>query len=254
MRDIEKLAIAAAASLVAHVAIGAVLEQLPPQPIPPPRPMHVSIAQPPPKPPDEPPPEPPKPKPPEPKPVLKPILKPTQHVQPHPAVEQPTTPPPLTPSDRPPSPIDTGDKVFDGGDISSSSAGGGPQLAQGAGGGPAPAKGSGAPAKAAKPTEAPAIPDYEASTPAVPEGRCMGKYTEDALVAGVEGVVLLDIVVGENGAVRDVTVTQRLGHGLDEAAVAALRTCRFTPAERDGKPVAVHIKAFKVRFVRPDSP
>jgi TonB family protein len=88
----------------------------------------------------------------------------------------------------------------------------------------------------------------------VPQGRCSGKYTEDALVAGVEGVVMLDIVVGENGAVRDISVTQRLGHGLDEAAVTALKSCRFTPAERDGKPVAVHIKGFKVRFVRPDSP
>jgi protein TonB len=254
VRDLEKLAIAAAASLVAHVAIGAALEQLPEQAIAASRPIHVSVVQPPQKPPDEPPPEPPKPKPPDPpKPPPKPLPKPTEHVQPHPATEQPQTPLPTPPSDRPPSPVDTGDQVYDGGSFSSSS-GGGPAVAPGAGGGPAPAKGSGAPVHHDKPAAAAAIPDYEASTPAVPQGRCTGKYTEDALVAGVEGVVMLDIVVGESGAVSDITVTQRLGHGLDEAAVTALKGCRFTPAERDGKPVAVHIKAFKVRFVRPESP
>jgi hypothetical protein len=44
-------------------------------------------------------------------------------------------------------------------------------------------------------------------------------------------------------------VTQKLGHGLDQAAIAALRACKFTPGETDGKRVAVKVHGFKIRFV-----
>jgi TonB family protein len=82
----------------------------------------------------------------------------------------------------------------------------------------------------------------------LPVGQCTGRYTEKARQAGLEGTVILDIVVGEDGTVRDVTIVQGLGEGLSEAAVRALKSCRFTPGERDGKPVPVRIRRFRVNF------
>jgi periplasmic protein TonB len=65
-------------------------------------------------------------------------------------------------------------------------------------------------------------------------------YPEEALRAGLEGLVVLEAVVDERGRVGDkITVVRRLGHGFDEAAVAAVRQWRFRPATRNGKPIKV---------------
>jgi len=83
----------------------------------------------------------------------------------------------------------------------------------------------------------------------LPQGRCAGKYTEAARAAGIEGVVVLDVIVDETGRTRDITVVEGLDHGLTEAAIAALRACRFSPGERAGQPVAVRVRGFKIRFL-----
>jgi protein TonB len=98
-----------------------------------------------------------------------------------------------------------------------------------------------------KPLAAP-VEAYEVTKMPLPTGRCSGEYTEEARRAGAEGTVVLDLVVGADGTARDITVTQGLGHGLTEAAVAALKRCRFTPGERGGKPVPVRVRGFKIRF------
>ena len=67
-------------------------------------------------------------------------------------------------------------------------------------------------------------------------------YTEQARRGGLEGEVLLEIVVGPDGNVCDVNVLHRLGGGLDERAVAAVRQWRFSPARRFGTPVAVIVE------------
>lgn len=75
-------------------------------------------------------------------------------------------------------------------------------------------------------------------------------YTEEARQRGVEGEVQLEVVVRTDGTVGDVRVTRRLGFGLDQQAVAALRQWRFAPAERDGTPVEVLVEVaveFKLR-------
>jgi len=92
-----------------------------------------------------------------------------------------------------------------------------------------------------------------ASVLPLPVGRCSGTYTEEARQAGVEGTVILDLVVDENGRARDIRVVQGLGHGLTGAAIAALRRCRFTPGERSGSRVAVRLRAFKIRFLLRES-
>lgn len=76
------------------------------------------------------------------------------------------------------------------------------------------------------------------------------QYTEDARRLGVEGDVVLEIVVRSDGSVGHVTVLQRLGSGLDQRAVDAVRQWRFSPAKRFGTPVDVLVEVaveFKLR-------
>lgn len=61
-------------------------------------------------------------------------------------------------------------------------------------------------------------------------------YTDQARAAGVEGKVRVQLVVDENGAVVEARVLAGLGHGLDEAALAAARSWTFSPAVRCGRP------------------
>jgi TonB family protein len=111
----------------------------------------------------------------------------------------------------------------------------------------APAAGSGS-ATTVKPLAEPAAA-VEVTKMPLPQGRCSGKYTDEARTAAVEGVVVLDVVVGEDGRTRDIKVIEGLPHGLTEAAIAALQACRFSPGEKAGQPVPVRIRGFKIRFV-----
>jgi protein TonB len=67
-------------------------------------------------------------------------------------------------------------------------------------------------------------------------------YSEDARRRGLEGEVVLEIVVARDGTVRDVKILRRLGSGLDERAVAAVRQWRFAPATRKGIAVDVVVE------------
>jgi protein TonB len=49
------------------------------------------------------------------------------------------------------------------------------------------------------------------------------------------------MIVGADGRPRGLKVERGLGMGLDEKALEAVRTWKFEPAEKDGKPVAVMI-------------
>jgi TonB family protein len=247
MTDLEKLVMCAAISVAVHAAFARSLEFLPPQPVATaPQRIEVRVVTPP-----EPPklePEPPKPEPekPEPKPVPKPIV----HDTPRPSTAPPTPEPPK-PSETPPSPNPTtsDEPEFGVSMESTSAAGNGPAMPVGHPGGSRQATGGGTPPPGPKTDASAPVPDYAVTTPPLPQGRCAGAYTDEARAAGIEGVVVLDLVVGEDGRVRDIDVTQKLGHGLDQAAIAALRACRFTPGETDGKRVAVKVHGFKIRFV-----
>ena len=76
------------------------------------------------------------------------------------------------------------------------------------------------------------------------------QYTEDARRRGIEGDVVLEIVVRADGSVGDVNLLQRLGAGLDQRAVDAVRQWRFSPSRRFGRPVDVLVEVaveFKLR-------
>jgi protein TonB len=245
MNDWTKLLICAVASLVLHFGIEQGLQQLPPYVVLlKPRKLKIEVVQPPPPPPE---PEPPKP-PDDPKPVPKPDV----HEAPKPHARVPVAtaePKEAPPPEHPAVTAPEGDEpVFGTTMESTSTAGNGPAVPVGNTARPEVAAGSAAPVKhAAEPVQA-----FEATKMPMPQGHCYGKYTDDALKAAVEGTVVLDLVVGEDGRVRDLKVVQGLGHGLDEAALAALRDCAFSPGEKDGKPVAVRIRGFKITFVLPE--
>lgn len=71
-------------------------------------------------------------------------------------------------------------------------------------------------------------------------------YTDEARGLKLEGDVVLDVVFEASGALRVLGVAQGLGHGLDEAAIAAAKKIQFTPARRDGIKVD---QAAKLRVV-----
>jgi TonB family protein len=75
-------------------------------------------------------------------------------------------------------------------------------------------------------------------------------YTEDARRRGLEGDVVLEIVVRRDGSVGSVKVLQGLGSGLNDRATQAVRQWRFAPAQHLGTPVDVIVEVaveFKLR-------
>jgi protein TonB len=75
-------------------------------------------------------------------------------------------------------------------------------------------------------------------------------YTDAARRQNISGQVELEIVVRSDGSVGDVRILRRLGSGLDERAVQAVRQWRFSPARLKGAPVDVIVEVsveFKLR-------
>jgi len=60
-------------------------------------------------------------------------------------------------------------------------------------------------------------------------------YTDEARSLKLEGEVLLEVMFGANGQLHVNRVVRGLGHGLDEAAIAAANKIRFKPAMRSGQ-------------------
>jgi len=248
----QRLLICAVCSVVGHFAIAQALDTLPQRERDlPPRTVEVRVVSPPPRIPEPPPPPPPPPEPP-PEPAVAPPPKPTlappkpvpARPQPTPSLAEPApTPGPATPN----APVvgTPGAKpVF--GVAMESSPGTGPALPTGNTTTPQPAGPTTGPAK---PISGGATPAHEVTRMPLPQGRCAGKYTDAAREAGLEGVVVLDLVVDASGKATDIKVVEGLDHGLTEAAIAALRACRFSPGEKDGTAVAVRVRGFKIRFV-----
>lgn len=67
-------------------------------------------------------------------------------------------------------------------------------------------------------------------------------YTSEAMRAGVQGAVVMDVVVAPTGTVSDVRVTRSLDPGgLDDEAIKAMRAWTFAPGTVEGQPVAVMV-------------
>ena len=73
-------------------------------------------------------------------------------------------------------------------------------------------------------------------------------YPPEAKKAGIAGAVILDLLIDPSGSVRQVTLVEGPGFGLNEAAVQAAAKLRFKPARIREQAVAVKIR-YAYRFV-----
>ena len=107
-------------------------------------------------------------------------------------------------------------------------------------------------AAAARGEQAPATPEPPAAPPAGPYriggdvapphvlDRVPPRYTDAARAARVQGIVIVEAIIDEEGKVRNTRVLKGLPMGLDQAAVDAVAQWRFEPATRLGQPVSVY--------------
>lgn len=68
------------------------------------------------------------------------------------------------------------------------------------------------------------------------------EYPPEAFAAGQTASVALQVTIAADGSVSDAVVPSPVGDGFDEAAIAAVRQFRFSPAEVDGVPAPVQIE------------
>jgi periplasmic protein TonB len=73
-------------------------------------------------------------------------------------------------------------------------------------------------------------------------------YTEEARKAKLQGRLLLQVLVGADGRTGRVRVLQGLGMGLDESAVAAVRSWKFSPARDAAKRAVPSWVTVETRF------
>jgi TonB family protein len=66
-------------------------------------------------------------------------------------------------------------------------------------------------------------------------------YPELAKRAGIEGRVFIMAFIDETGNVADAKVIKGVGHGLDEAALEAVKQAKFIPGKQKGEPKKVQI-------------
>jgi periplasmic protein TonB len=85
------------------------------------------------------------------------------------------------------------------------------------------------------------VPLYELDSQPTVIGEVRIPYPEDARSRGIEGTVVLSVLVDETGHVRGVKIISGPGGGLDQAAAKAVERVRFRPALRKGQPVAAQI-------------
>lgn len=88
---------------------------------------------------------------------------------------------------------------------------------------------------------------YEAGRDGVTNPKCIScpapSYTDSARQKRISGDVILDVIVLPDGTAGDISVATSLEPSLDTSAVETVRKqWRFEPAQKDGKPVKVHVK------------
>jgi protein TonB len=66
-------------------------------------------------------------------------------------------------------------------------------------------------------------------------------YTEEARQARVQGMVLLETIIDTQGNVAAVRILKGLPMGLTESAIETVKTWKYQPSTRNGKPVAVRM-------------
>lgn len=193
-----------------------------------------------PPPPPEPKPEPPKPKP---KPRVKP--KPRPKAPPQAAEPPPTDVPPPSNDAPPPEPSKEPVPLVTGLTMGSTvAAGKGSGMKVGVGNTMYGTPGS----KAADPSEVKGyrgserwVAPYQVTTLPEVRRRVKATYPEEARQQEIEGTVRARLSIDAEGKVVKVKILEGLGHGLDQAAVRALKQYRFKPATVNGEAVGTDL-------------
>lgn len=73
------------------------------------------------------------------------------------------------------------------------------------------------------------------------------EYPETARQAGIEGQVVIEFTVDENGAVHDEQILQNIGGGTAEAAIEAIKTVEWNPGYQNGVPTSTTFQV-PIRF------
>ena len=92
------------------------------------------------------------------------------------------------------------------------------------------------------PPEGPKVRFIPYDDPPVPLSPIRPKYPEIAQEAGIEGTVVVQVFVDDNGRVKETVILKSIPNtGLDEAASDAIRKVRFRPAKQRERAVGVWI-------------
>lgn len=237
-------------SLLLHGGLWQGVRTLEPPPPPPPPPVKITVREAPPEPEIKKEPEPPPPEP-EPSPEAPPTDAPPPVAKPEPAPSKPKkqkapTPEPAEAPPTPAAPPDFGVQMGNG-----ASGPGGTSVPAGDPGGSGSGGRERVESKArkldAKPkkeaADACADPEVRPTPLEIPQP----PYSDAARTAGVEGKVRVQLAISADGSVSSVKVVTPLHPDLDEAARVAMKSARFTPATRCGKPVATTL-TISVKF------
>lgn len=92
------------------------------------------------------------------------------------------------------------------------------------------------------------VEEYLVSAMPVLENEFRVPYPPEARKAGVQGRVVMDLLIDGTGRVRTASLVEGPGFGLNEAAIQAIRNFKFKPATVQDKPVAVKIR-YAYQFV-----
>jgi len=75
--------------------------------------------------------------------------------------------------------------------------------------------------------------------PLVPLSMTPPPYPKEAQRTATQGTVRVGFVIGVDGTVERIEILQSAGQVLDQACIDAVKTWRFAPATRNGKPTKV---------------
>ena len=73
-------------------------------------------------------------------------------------------------------------------------------------------------------------------------------YPKEAKEKGIEGNVMLEILIDDTGSVRSAQIISGPGFGLNEAAYESIKKFKFRPAKIENNFVAVKIR-YSIKFV-----
>jgi protein TonB len=76
-------------------------------------------------------------------------------------------------------------------------------------------------------------------------------FPSDLHDKGISGIVMVNVLVDEQGNPRDLKVARSTNSEFEEPALEALKKWKFKPAERDGSIVALRV-VIPIRFSAED--